>query len=128
MVEYLTLDDLLDVARMAVRQEVLVRDAGLLEAAAVRPATSVFGEDAYPDLYVKSAALLHSLVGNHALIDGNKRLAWAAARTFLRINGVRVVAPQDDAVDFVVAIAAGEIDSLEKIAEQLRSWVRSHGG
>jgi death-on-curing protein len=120
--EYLTLEDLLEVARSAVNQQVLVRDLGLLEAAAARPATSAFGADAYPDLHVKAAALLHSLVRNHALVDGNKRLAWTAARVFLRINEVRVSAPEDAAVDFVVAVASGELDDLEKIAERLRAW------
>lgn len=124
MIEYLTLSDLLDVAHRAIDAEVMVRDYGLLEAAAARPGASAFGEDAYPDLHVKAAALLHSLVRNHALVDGNKRLGWAAARALLRINGVRVLAPEDDAVALVVAVASGELDSLEKIAEYLHLWTR----
>ncbi|MGH3795956.1 MAG: type II toxin-antitoxin system death-on-curing family toxin [Pseudonocardiaceae bacterium] len=121
MTEYLTLEDLLDVATSAVGQDVLVRDYGLLESAAARPRASVFGQDAYPDLHVKAAALLHSLCANHPLVDGNKRLAWAACRVFLLINGQTISASEDDRVDLVMKVASGESD-LEKIAESLRAW------
>jgi death-on-curing protein len=120
--EYLDLDDLLAVARAAVSGEVLVRDYGLLESALARPRASVFGQDAYPDLHVKAAALLHSLVSNHALIDGNKRLAWAACRVFLLINGHAIRASEDDRFEFVMSVAAGEFFDLDKIAERLRAW------
>lgn len=123
MTEYLTMEDLLDIAAGSLGQEVLVRDYGLLEAAAARPQASAFGQDAYPDLHVKAAALLHSLVRNHALVDGNKRLAWAACRVFLGLNDQWVhVATEDERVDFVVAVASSELDDLEKIAERLRYW------
>jgi len=82
MTEYLDLDDLLEIARAAVGEDVVVRDYGLLESALARPRASVFGHDAYQDLHVKAAALLHSLARNHALVDGNKRLAWTACRRF----------------------------------------------
>ena len=123
MAEYLDLEDLLAIAPDAIDGEVLVRDHGLLESALARPKTSLFGQDAYPDLHVKAAALLHSLCSNHALVDGNKRLAWHAAFVFLDINGQRMNAEQADVVDLVVAVASGEAD-LEKIAEQLRYWSR----
>ena len=67
------------IADAAVGAEVMVHDVGLLESALGRPRATVFGDDAYPDLHTKAAALLHSLARNHALVDGNKRLAWAAA-------------------------------------------------
>lgn len=125
MTEYLTMDDLLDIAPGALGQEVLVRDYGLLEAAVARPQASAFGQDAYPDLHVKAAALLHSLVGNHALVDGNKRLAWAACRVFLGLNDQWITdVTEDERVDFVVAVASGDLDDLEKIAERLRFWCR----
>lgn len=125
MTEYLTMDDLLDVAHRAIGQEVLVADYGLLESAAARPQASAFGQDAYPDLHVKAAALLHSLIRNHALVDGNKRLAWAACRTFLGLNDQWITrATEDEKVDFVVAVASSELDDLEKIAERLRYWSR----
>ena len=120
MPRYLTLDDLLRIADAAVTGEVVVRDVGLLESALARPQTSLFGEDAYPDIHLKGAALLHSLTGNHALVDGNKRLGWAATAVFLGINGHRVVTTDDEVVEFVLAVAAGEEPELEPIAAWLR--------
>ena len=87
MTEFLDLDDLLDITSQAVGGDVVVGDYGLLESALARPRASVFGQDAYPHLHLKAAALLHSLSRNHPLVDGNKRLAWTACRTFLAING-----------------------------------------
>ncbi len=77
------------------------------------------GEDAYPALHLKAAALLHSLAGNHALVDGNKRIAWLATYVFLDINGHRPDATQDEVFELVVAVAAGELTDVEKIAEVL---------
>lgn len=122
MIEYLDLEDLLEIARAAVGPDVSVRDYGLLESAQARPRTSVLGEDAYPELFGKAAALVHSLARNHALVDGNKRLAWTACRTFLALNGFRINAPEDDRFDFVIGVTAGTISDLEAIAEQLRTW------
>ena len=79
-VEYLDLDDLLVLATSLLGDPAPIRDVGLLGAAAARPGTSAFGEDAYPDLWTKAAALLHSIVKNHPLVDGNKRLGWLHAR------------------------------------------------
>jgi death on curing protein len=124
MTEYLDLDDLLSLAPAAIGQEVLVRDHGLLEAALARPRTSVFGQDAYPDLHVKAAALLHSLCTNHALVDGNKRLAWAACAVFLDLNGLVTVDDEDAQFDMMIAVASGRLDDLEKIGERLRYWTR----
>lgn len=120
MTRYLSLDDLLTIADAAVSAEMVVRDAGLLESALARPQSTVFGADAYPTLHTKAAALLHSLARNHALVDGNKRLAWAATAVFLGINGHRVVAGQDEVVD--VVLADGSLDDVEKLAELLASW------
>lgn len=122
MIRYLTLEDLLHIADAAAGVEVVVRDVGLLESALARPRTTVFGEDAYPTLHVKAAALLHSLVRNHALIDGNKRLGWAATAVFLGINGHRVVATQDDVVELVIAVADGTLDEVGQIAKPLAPW------
>ncbi len=124
MTVYLDLEDLLLVASAAIDGEVRVRDHGLLESSLARPSASVFGQDAYPDLHVKAAALLHSLCTNHALVDGNKRLAWAACRVFLGLNGQWVSAGEDERVDLVVAIASGALSDPEKIAEPLRTWCR----
>jgi death on curing protein len=122
MIEYLDLDDLLEITRAAIGEDVAVGDYGLLESALARPRASVFGKDAYPDLHLKAAALLHSLGRNHALIDGNKRLAWTACRTFLAINDQWITAPEDDRFNCVIEVATGGIPELDKIAEQLRTW------
>lgn len=84
--DFLTVSDLLEIAA-GVLDEVAVRDAGMLAAAAARPLTTSFGEDAYPTFEAKAAALLHSLVRSHALVDGNKRLAWSPCRVFHLTNG-----------------------------------------
>lgn len=98
-----------------------VRDVGLLESAAMRPQTSVFGDDAYPTLDEKAAALLESIVRNHPLIDGNKRLGWIAAKTFYVMNGVALPAPHDAAYDLVIGIAEGRVDYHESAA-RLAAW------
>ena len=119
--EYLDLEDLLRLVR-ALRAGP-VRDLGLLDAAAARPRSSACGEDAYPTLALKAAALLHSLARNHALVDGNKRLGWLATGTFLELNGVEVAhVPNDDVYDFVIGVAAGKHDVLD-IAGQLERLV-----
>jgi death on curing protein len=127
MIEYLDLDDLLEIARAAIGEDVAVGDYGLLESALARPRASVFGKDAYPDLHLKAAALLHSLARNHALIDGNKRLAWTGCRTFLAINDHWITAPEDDRFNFVIEVATGGIPELDKIAEHLRTWSYREG-
>jgi death on curing protein len=125
--EFLDLEDLLDIAREAVGNNVVVGDYGLLESALARPRASVFGQDAYPDLHVKAAALLHSLARNHALVDGNKRLAWTACRTFLAINAHWISAPEDERFDFVIGVATGAMTGLDEIADRLRSWSYQEG-
>lgn len=117
---YLDLDDLLHVAG-AVLPSVDVRDVGLLESALARPQASPFGSDAYPDLHTKAAALLHSVASNHGLVDGNKRLALAATIAFLGINGWRLTLTNDEAYDLVIAVASGELDDPEAIADSLRT-------
>ncbi|TYL49990.1 type II toxin-antitoxin system death-on-curing family toxin [Nocardioides sp. BGMRC 2183] len=111
MVEYLDLEDLLSLT--ADLRAGPVRDPGLLEAAAARPRTTVFGDEAYPGLVDKAAALLHSVCRNHALVDGNKRLAWLATDVFLRINGAIVEMTDDEAFDLVMQVAEGTIGVAE---------------
>ncbi len=122
MIEYLDLDDLLVAADAAVGGRAAVRDVGLLQASAARPQASAFGEDAYPDIDQKAAALLHAIVTGHPLVDGNKRLGWVAARLFCLRNGADLAAPADDAFALVIAIAAGEMDDIPAIASRLRAW------
>lgn len=122
--QYLDLEDLAAAARVAVGGRPEVRDWGLLESALARPRASVFGADAYPDLPTKAAALLHSLVTNHALMDGNKRLGLVTVLLFLALNGCELTATEDERVDLIVAIADGRLNDVEKIADQLRPWLR----
>ena len=94
-----------------------VRDAGLLSSALARPRTTVFGEDAYPDLATKTAAMFESLVRNHPLLDGNKRLAVVLTWTFLLNNGFRLEHTEDDAYDFTIAAAEGKLT-----IDAMRDW------
>jgi death-on-curing protein len=120
--EHLDLDDLLAAAEAALGRPPDVRDIGILEAAVARTRASVYGEDAYPDLNAKAAALLHSIVTGHALIDGNKRLGWVAVRLFYRLNERDLRAPIDDAFALVAAIADGSLRDVPAIAARLRAW------
>lgn len=118
---YLSYAELMYVAERAMGETPVVRDAGLLEAAAARPRTTVFGEDAYPTLEEKAAALAHSIARNHALVDGNKRLTLGALIAFLGVNGRRLTLTNDDAYDLIVAIATGELAEVSDIAEHIRA-------
>lgn len=120
--EHLDLEDLLGLVRALGAGP--VRDIGLLDSAAARPRSSAFGEDAYPSLALKSAALLHSIARNHALVDGNKRLAWLASVVLLDLNGHEPDLDDDAAFDLVMDAATGTAD-VEEIAERLR--VRPRG-
>jgi len=117
----LSVEDLLHIAERTLGGDPPVRDLGLLESAAARPFASAFGEDAYPDLETKAAALLHSIARNHALIDGNERLTLAATAAFLGLNGRRLTWTNDEAHDFIVAVASGDIDDIATIARALRA-------
>jgi death-on-curing protein len=116
---YLTLEELLIIASRVIDGDVAVRDIGLLESAAARPKTSVFGEDAYPDLHSKAAAMLLSICLNHALIDGNKRLALAATIVMLGINGWELTVSNDDAYELVIAVAEGHMREVNDVAKAL---------
>lgn len=118
---YLTYADLLRVAERAIGGTPLVRDAGLLEAAAARSRTTVFGRDAYPSLVEKVAALTHSVARNHALVDGNKRLALGGLIAFLGVNGRRLTLTNDEAYDLIIAISTGELNEIADIAERIRA-------
>jgi death on curing protein len=116
---YLTLQELLHVAERVLGSEPPVRDLGLLESAVARPRATAFGADAYPDLDTKAAALLHSVARNHALVDGNKRLALAAVIAFYGVNGCRLTLTNDEAYELILSVASGELDSVDEIAALL---------
>lgn len=121
---YLSSEDILVIAGYACSDmQVVVRDAGLLESAAHRPSAAMFGEEAYPDVIDKAAALLQSLAINHPLFDGNKRTAWLSCVTFLAMNGVDLRPDIDAAERLVIAVATGEADEVKVIAQGLRDLV-----
>ena len=122
MTAYLDLDDLLAAADATVGGRADVRDVGLLQAAVARPQASAFGEEAYPSLDEKAAALLQSIVAGHPLVDGNKRLGWVAVRLFYRFNDADVRPTADEAFDLVVTVANGERRDVAEIAIRLAGW------
>ena len=122
-VEFLDLDDLIDLARLLLGESPPIRDVGLLASAVARPRTTVGGEDAYPTMWLKAAAPLQSVVGNHALVDGNERLGWLSVAVFLEINDVSVAAASNDDVYALVMEVAQPQLALDDIAERLRHLV-----
>lgn len=126
-IEYLNVDDLVALTVALLGEPPPIRDLGLLAAAAARPQASAFGDDAYPDLWTKAAALLHSVVKNHPLVDGNKRLGWMACAVFLDINGIDpIVAANDDVYDLVMHVAAHPIE-VNDLAHRLGTIIGAKG-
>ena len=115
--DYLSLEDLLGLVNALGSGP--VRDLGLLDSACHRPQSGLLGQDAYPTLAAKASALMHSLARNHALVDGNKRLALLATVVFQRINGYRLDLTDDEAFDLTVSVAAGQLDAAE-VEKRLR--------
>ncbi len=119
-VEFLDLDDVIELARDLLGSPPPIRDVGLLASAVARPQTTIGGDDAYPTIWAKAAALLQSIVNNHALVDGNKRVGWLATAVFLEINNASVAAATNDAVhDLVMAVATSDCD-VHQIASGLQ--------
>jgi len=119
MTDYLTVEDLLRLTRdLGIGP---VSDIGLLDSAAHRPTTSLYGHEAYPSIDKKAAVLLESVVANHPLVDGNKRLGWLAVVVFYGLNGIDLDAPDDEAYDLVIEVASGHPPYADT-AVVLRSW------
>ena len=127
MTEFLDRDDVLIAGTAAVGNLLQVRDYGLLDAAIARPKATVFGLDAYPDEFTKAAALLQSLARNHAFVDGNKRTAWAAAWTFLHLNGggLALDFDVDDAEAFMNQVATDTDLAVDVVASKLSTYAVS---
>ncbi|YAL82733.1 type II toxin-antitoxin system death-on-curing family toxin [Dermacoccaceae bacterium W4C1] len=124
MTRYLTTEDLLlIIEELGVGP---IQDLGALDSAAHRPAATVLGRDAYPDLMLKAAVLLESLVRNHPLVDGNKRLGWTSTVVFLALNDNALKAPEDPAYDLVIATSQGQARP-EQIAAHLAQWCATAG-
>lgn len=128
MTTFLDRDDVLTAAAAALDFVPSVADYGLLDSAIARPSTTVFGLDAYPTLLTKAAALMQSLARNHAFVDGNKRTAWAAAWTFLTINGTELDPEFDvDAAEtLVIDVATGKEESVDTIADCLQQFASTY--
>lgn len=122
-IRFLELDDVLNFGRRLLGDPVPVRDTGLLNSAVLRPQSTFGGEFVYRDFFEMAAALLQSIVNNHALVDGNKRLGWLSTAVFLQVNGVRVdQVSNDDVYQFVLWVAATS-PSHENITDRLRTLV-----
>ena len=119
--EFLDIEDLVVLAGLLLGEPAPIRDVGLLESASARPRANAFGVDAYSDLWSKAAALLHSVVKNHALIDGNKRLGWLATAVFLDLNGIDIADASNDEVYEIVMDVAANDQSVSEIAARLRA-------
>ena len=98
-----------------------LRDLGLIQSAVARPQASYDGNDLYQDLFDKAAALLQSLLKNHAFIDGNKRTALTSAAIFLNLNGFKLQNNHQDEVDFAV-----KVDNQNLTLEQIAQWLKEH--
>jgi death on curing protein len=126
-VQYLTPDQIIALWRQEVGADTgkyYVRDAGLVASSAARPGP-VFGTEPYETLTDKAAALLHSLVCNHAFSDGNKRAALIATDVFLQLNGAYLDAADEDAIfTIVLGIATHDLDDVPAIAERLSPLIR----
>lgn len=117
-VGFLDLDDVIGLARRLLGDPQPIRDAGLLGSAVARPQTTVGGDDASPTIWLKAAALLQSVVDNHALVDGNNRLGWLATAVFLELNGSSAAAATNDDVDDLVMAVASTASTLDDHDEE----------
>jgi len=122
VIEYLSVDQVLTLHALQIRRyggASALRDRGALDAAVTRPQMTFAGEDLYPDVAAKAAALMHSLVMNHPFVDGNKRAGAHAALLFLYANGFESLIARAELTRMTVGVAAGEIE-----AEALAIWLR----
>ncbi len=116
-IEYLELEDIIMMVRILGIGP--VRDVGLLDSAVNRPRSRAFGEDAYATISLKAAALLQSMTKNHALVDGNKRLAWLSTVVFCDLNWIAPQLTDDEAFELVYDVASSQLD-VEVIVGRLR--------
>jgi death-on-curing protein len=116
-VEYLTLDDVLQIAARVLDGDVRILMPIGLESAVARPQATFEGKDLHPSIHHKAAALMDSLANNHGLQDGNKRLALASVIVFYALNGLRLNFNNDDAYEFTLAVAIGlrDVDAIARV-------------
>ena len=108
------------VARQGAKRGLVLRDPGLLDAAIHRPQVTIFGEDAYPTIALKAAALLHSITQGQAFLDGNKRMAVLSADAFVELNGHRITASEDDLYELLAVEIPDGLHDIEIIAARLK--------
>jgi death-on-curing protein len=120
---YLTLEQVIDLARITCGGPPELRDIGLLDSAVHRPQASMFGHEAYPHVLIKAAALLHSLAIHHPFLYGDRQVAWVCAVVFLEYNGVELDTDDDSVLDLVSAVASGEFAEVDEIAQVLWGFV-----
>jgi death-on-curing protein len=121
---YLTLEEIISLQEKLIAQSggsTGLRDRSALESAVAQPEMSFGGEDLYPTMADKAAALAHSLIENHCFVDGNKRVGHAAMEVFLVINGYEVEAPIDEQEQIVLSVASGIMDRAS-----LSKWLKQH--
>ncbi|HEY3747559.1 MAG TPA: Fic family protein [Pseudonocardiaceae bacterium] len=126
MTDYLDASDLLVLATAVTGGDLVVRDLGLLDAAAHRPRATVLGVEAYDSLWTKAVSLLDSIVRTRPLAQGNWRLGWVAAVTLCDINGWWIDAEEDEALDLVRRVGRGQLD-IRDAATQLAEWASPKG-
>ncbi|HEX3591082.1 MAG TPA: Fic family protein [Pseudonocardiaceae bacterium] len=126
MTDYLDASDLLVLATAVTGGDLVVRDLGLLDAAAHRPRATVLGVEAYESLWAKAAALLDSIVRSRPLAQGNWRLGWVAAVTLCDINGWWIDAEEDAALDLVRVVGRGQLD-VPTAGERIQGWATPKG-
>ncbi len=122
--KYLTIEQILEAHEALLKKyggSTGIRDKGLLEAAILRPQSTAFGEEAYPTLFDKAAAIGHSLLMNHAFVDGNKRGAFAACHLTLLINHWNLTASSDETYDFLI-----DVIKTHKDWKEISAWLKKH--
>ena len=117
---YLTVEDVYRANEVQSGQHPL-GEFGLVESAILRPQMTIGGQDAYPDIHTKAAALLHSLIRNHPFVHANKRTAVVSALAFYGLNGWWVDAEDGELVGLAYDVAEGLLD-VNEIAKRLASW------
>lgn len=123
MISYLDSADLLLLATSACEGDLVMRDLGLLEAAAHRPKAVVLGTEVYPTLWLKAAALLDSIVRTRPLAGGNWRLGWLAVVAMCDLNGWWVDAQDDFALELVRQVSRGDVE-VPEVAHWLETWAK----
>lgn len=124
MIKYLTTEDVLLLHHLSIEKSGGshgLRDVALLDAAVHRPQATFAGDDLYPTLFDKAGALCHSLIKNHAFVDGNKRTSLLSAMTMLELNGYQFNCGQNELVAFGL-----KIDNENIGAEKIAEWIKVH--